>query len=214
MVYHGALSFREAPGMLILLDGYNVIAPPGRIAMLKLPAHRRPPADWLRDQRNRLVQTLADGLGPELARKTTIIFDAADAPPGLPSLMVEQGITIEFSVGYREADDRLEELIAAHHAPKRLTVVSSDHRVQLAARRRGALAVDGEAWLDRLTDGKPLLAIPWPPPSSVPKPQESEKPVAGKVDEWLEAFEMEPDSPQEKRRPWHPFPEGYGEDLL
>ncbi len=50
-------------------------------------------------------------------------------------------------------------LIASHSAPKKLAVVSSDRRVQAAARRRGSLALDSQQWLDDLLDGKVRLAV-------------------------------------------------------
>jgi hypothetical protein len=42
----------------------------------------------------------------------------------------------------------MEEMIAADHAPRKLTVVSSDHRVQRAAKRRRAIAVDSDVWYE------------------------------------------------------------------
>jgi len=44
----------------------------------------------------------------------------------------------------------LEELIEAEADPRHLTVVSSDHRIQRAARRRKAIFVDSDAWLGEL----------------------------------------------------------------
>ena len=58
-----------------------------------------------------------------------------------------------------EADDLLEQIIAAHSVPKSLAVVSSDHRVQTAAKRRGAVSFDSQPWLDDLIDGKVKLAV-------------------------------------------------------
>jgi hypothetical protein len=37
-------------------------------------------------------------------------------------------------------------LILADNSPRRLTVVSSDHRIQRAAKRRRARAVDSDVW--------------------------------------------------------------------
>lgn len=204
--------------MLILIDGYNAIAPLGRQAIERLPPNRRPSPDQLRLQRERLIAQVAAGLGPEFAEQTKIIFDASEAPPGLPSRYTQQSIAIEFAVGYLEADDRLEELIAQHHTPKRLTVVSSDRRVQIAATRRGALAVDSETWLDQLAEGRPRLAIPWPTTTEAVSDEFTEKPdVDTEFETWLRAFqedEAKAETPDEPPRPWNPFPEGYGEDLL
>ena len=207
--------------MLILIDGYNLIAPNG-------PPARRASDDWLNQQRQRLIQLLAGHLGPELAKQTTIVFDAGSAPPGLESRFVQLEMEVVFAVHYPEADDLIEELIAAHATPKRLTVVSSDHRIQVSARRRGALAVDGEPWLDRLTAGRVQLAIDWPStgnsadgagenPVAGEKPAIYEKPVSPEdVADWLKEFgidrELPPDSKKIKTK--NPFPEGYRNDLL
>jgi len=208
--------------MLILIDGYNVIAPSG-------PPARRASNDWLNHQRQRLIQLLAGQLGPELAKQTTIVFDAAAAPRGLESRFVQLEIEVVFAVNYPEADDLIEELIAAHATPKRLTVVSSDHRIQVAARRRGSLAVDSEPWLDRLADGRVQLAIAWPPTANSAdvaseeaidseKPAIYEKRVSPKdVADWLKEFGIDRELPSDSRKnenPFHDFPDGYGDDLL
>ena len=55
-------------------------------------------------------------------------------------------MTIHFSSEYDNADELIEELIEAHSVPKSLLVVSSDHRLQRAARRRKAPFVDSDVW--------------------------------------------------------------------
>lgn len=205
--------------MLILIDGYNLIAPNG-------PPARRASDDWLNQQRQRLIQLLAGHLGRNLAKQTTIVFDAGSAPPGLESRFVQLEIEIVFAVHYPEADDLIEELIAAHATPKRLTVVSSDHRIQVFARRRGALAVDGEPWLDRLTVGRVQLAIDWPSTGNTPD-DAGENPVAGEkpaiyekrvspedVADWLKEFGIDRELPPDSKKIENPFPEGYGNELL
>lgn len=206
--------------MLILIDGYNMIAPVA-------PPRRGAANDWLRVERQRLIHSLATQLGEALSRQTTVVFDAAGAPAkelarlGLESKYVEQGIQIEFSVDHEQADDRIAELIGLHSSPKRLTVVSSDHRVQISAQRRGATAIDSEVWWDALADGRIMLAIPWPPRKSSEPPistgaVNSEKgPVdPEEVEHWLKEFGFSEDvSPQPKKKA-NPFPKGYGEDLL
>ena len=44
----------------------------------------------------------------------------------------------------------IEELIRQHDTPRSLTVVSSDHRIQRAARRRKAHMVDSDRWYAEL----------------------------------------------------------------
>ncbi|MGV3483072.1 MAG: NYN domain-containing protein [Planctomycetaceae bacterium] len=192
--------------ILILIDGYNVIAPVA-------PPGRHPGEGWLQSERHRLIERLANALGPELASVTTVVFDSASAPAGLPSRLVERGIQIEFAVGYPEADDRLEELIAAHSAPKRLTVISSDHRIQTAAKRRGATAIDSEKWLDRLADGVVELAtrVDPEPHDAAEEDEKADAPID--VRKWLSEFGI-PQNPPESEASENPFPPGYGEDLL
>lgn len=175
-------------GMLILIDGYNVIAPvaaPGR----------SPPSDWLHTERMQLLKRLARQLDPQLASRTHVIFDSA-APPhrGADAFEID-GIHVRFAVDHDQADDLIEELIAAHHSPKQLTVVSSDHRLQVAARRAGAVAFDAQPWLDALLDGKLMLATTWPPVSGsaeasstaadLAKPQSVDE---AEVQEWIRRF--------------------------
>jgi uncharacterized protein len=206
--------------MLILIDGYNVIGPGA-------PPGRGQSADWLRHERQRLISVLASGLGEVLAHETTVVFDASSASPselarlGLENRYQQMGLTIEFATEYREADERIVELIGEHSAPKRLTVVSSDHRIQVAARRRGALAVDSDAWLDRLTEGRLTLAVPWPPPPKAIFPglsetakSEKDGSAGGDVKHWLSEFGISEEESHSGESLDHPFPKGYGEDLL
>lgn len=153
--------------MLILIDGYNVIAPvAGPIAGLG----RKPPADWLHRERMKLIDRLATCLGSELASQTCVVFDAAARPWKargedhlISSHFRSRDIEVRFAIDHNEADDLIEELIAAHATPKRLTVVSSDRRLKAAARRSGASAFDSQSWLDDLLDNRLRLAIAWPP---------------------------------------------------
>ncbi len=159
--------------MLILIDGYNVIAPVA-------PPRRGAPADWLRAERQRLIDRLADGLDEELARQTCVVFDAATPPHGPPSRLRVRAIDVRFAVDHREADDLIEELIAAHHSPRRLTVVSSDRRLQVAAKRAGAVPFDSQLWLDALLEKRLLLAIRWPPRN---RPASSDPTAEARVEE-------------------------------
>lgn len=133
--------------MWLLIDGYNVVAPvaaPGRI----------PDPNWLHRERMRLLDRLADHIDPNTRRRTCVVFDAANPPPGRPSRFEHASIDVRFAVDHAEADDLIEELIAAHSAPKRLTVVSSDRRIRDAASRRGATPWEAQPWLDELLDGR------------------------------------------------------------
>ena len=68
--------------------------------------------------------------------------------------MRRDGMTVRYASGYPDADALIEELIAEHDAPRRLLVVSSDHRVQRAARKRRAKWEDSDVWYRRLWEAR------------------------------------------------------------
>lgn len=136
--------------IVLLIDGYNVIgpvAPPGRGASLR----------WLDTERQRLLNRLVEHLDENVRLRTCVVFDAKDAPTHRSSHYQHHGIDVRFAVEYPEADDLIEELISQHPAPKALSVVSSDHRIAVAARRRRSGCFDSAIWLDHLLDGRTLL---------------------------------------------------------
>jgi hypothetical protein len=126
----------------LLIDGYNLLQASGvfgRGRRTSLEASREALLDWLGqvlDERQR--------------KRTTIVFDAREAPPGLPNSAEKHGLRIQFAPRRSEADDLLEELIRTHSSPRLLTVVSSDHRLHRAARRRRATAVDSDKWVAKV----------------------------------------------------------------
>jgi predicted RNA-binding protein with PIN domain len=125
--------------MVFLIDGYNLLNAVGIIPRGVGPG-------TLERARLALLNFLAESLDEAEVAQTTVVFDAADAPRGLPRVVEHRGLTVRYAAGYADADALIEELIRAESAPRRLTVVSSDHRVQRAARRRKAKAVDSQLW--------------------------------------------------------------------
>jgi uncharacterized protein len=125
--------------MLYLIDGYNLL----NVADVPVPI--RGPAN-LEKARTALLNFLAASLDPEEVPETVVVFDAHDAPPGLPREMRHKGLLVRFAARDEDADTLIEELIREDNSPRRLTVVSSDHRIQRAARRRRARAVDSDVW--------------------------------------------------------------------
>jgi len=121
--------------MALLIDGYNLLH------VTAIVGH-----GGLRGSREGLLRFLASAIEPRERLQTTIVFDAAEAPPNLPRTIVFEEMTIHFSSEYDNADELIEELIEAHSVPKSLLVVSSDHRLQRAARRRKAPFVDSDVW--------------------------------------------------------------------
>jgi uncharacterized protein len=125
--------------MPILIDGYNLLNVSG------VPVRVRGGAT-LEKARLALLNFLAESLDPEDVPKTVVVFDAHDPPWGLPRETQHRGLSVRFAAREEDADSLIEELILADHSPRQLTVVSSDHRIQRAAKRRRARAVDSDVW--------------------------------------------------------------------
>jgi predicted RNA-binding protein with PIN domain len=122
----------------MLIDGYNLLQASGVFGSSGRTS--------LEGSREALLDWLGEVLSDAQRERTTIVFDAREAPPGLPRSAERHGVQIHFAPRGREADDVLEELIRHHSSPRALTVVSSDHRLHRAARRRRASVVDSERW--------------------------------------------------------------------
>jgi predicted RNA-binding protein with PIN domain len=114
--------------MSFLIDGYNLLHAMGLLRGKVGPT-------GLEKARLGLLGLLRAAYGEE-ATTVTVVFDAANAPPGIPRVEEYQGIHICFAVQSEEADDLIERLIRHDSAPRHLTIVSDDHRVQRAAQRR------------------------------------------------------------------------------
>jgi|SoiMethySBSTD1v2_1073268.scaffolds.fasta_scaffold821109_2 predicted RNA-binding protein with PIN domain len=153
--------------MLLLIDGYNLLHVSGLFG-----PEEGPPT--LERSRLALLEFLERRLAESVRKKATIVFDAASAPPGLPSTLQHAEMVIRFAPRKSSADDLIAELIAQEADPRHLTVVSSDHAVQRAARQRGASYVDSEIWFRELRQAapastpdekpqSPVLGNPFPP---------------------------------------------------
>lgn len=129
--------------MLLLVDGYNLLHVSGLFGSADGPP-------TLERSRLALLEFLADKLSPALRKRTTIVFDAAAVPPGLPSHLALAEMAVRFASRQRTADELIEEIIQQEADPRHLTVVSSDHAVQRSARQRGAKFVDSEIWFREL----------------------------------------------------------------
>lgn len=130
--------------MSLLIDGYNLLHASGVFA-----SGEGPPT--LERSRLALLDFLAERLEAKLQPRTMVVFDGAHAPPGLISQMKHGALNVQFSRRGASADELLEELIDAEPDPRHLLVVSSDHRIQRAARQRGANFIDSETWCAELT---------------------------------------------------------------
>lgn len=123
---------------MIIIDGYNLLHASGIFG-----AERGPRG--FEQSRNALLDHLLELLGPE-AERTLVVFDAAHAPDGLPARLQHGPLRVWFAREYPDADSLIEEVLEDRPSGG-VVVVSSDRRVQLAARRQRATPIGSEQWL-------------------------------------------------------------------
>lgn len=173
--------------MSILIDGYNLIIAVGIMGRGTGPGS-------LERARLALLNFLAESLEPNEIGRTTIVFDAKNAPTGLPRIVAHRGLTVRFASCYPDADSLIEELITEESAPRNLTVVSSDHRIQRAARRRRAIPIDSDIWYQGVLDHRR-----WRQETRKSQKVEAKPPVpllSEDVDYWIRQFGGESDLEQ------------------
>lgn len=129
--------------MRLLIDGYNVLHQSGLLG-------KGSGGVWLERGRKKLLDLLRNSLEPATLLATHIVFDAYSSSSISTEITSYQEIKVHFSLGYENADELIEKLIREHHAPKSLTVVSSDHRIQRCAKAHRCRVFDSAAWLDGL----------------------------------------------------------------
>lgn len=172
--------------MLWLIDGYNLMHAAGAAGA------RDSNQEAFRRRRRGFLNRLSHALGAQRAGETVIVFDASSPPADFPLETTYKGLNLIFALGDESADARIESLIAAHSAPRRLTVVSSDRRVRRAATRRKARVLKSEEFLDLLDrlarqGVGPDARTPATAPS--PTPPGREEPLSpGEAAYWLEQF--------------------------
>jgi uncharacterized protein len=200
--------------MALLIDGYNLLHVTGLVGRA---------GSGLQGSRDALLRFLARTIDPKELTATTIVFDAAEAPPGLPRTVTHEGMTIHYASEYADADALIEELIAAYNVPRSLLVISSDHRIQRAAHRRRAPFIDSDVWIAQV--GRRRSAAQGA--GFEPTARRTGALSAEEVAYWMEEFADAPTESPPKRsgkakKPTptsdltyeNPFPPGYGEDLF
>ncbi len=152
--------------MAILIDGYNLLHVTGIFSDAVGPGS-------VEKLHSALLDFLAAAIDPADLPHTTIVFDAKGRRAGSRRSHRHGDITVHYAARHEDADTWLAELIREHSSPRRLIVVSSDHQVQRAARRRRAKAVDSDVWYadlirrrrdrrqsaDQPTDAKPSVPL-------------------------------------------------------
>jgi predicted RNA-binding protein with PIN domain len=195
--------------MTTIVDGYNLIFGMGWQGKAQHSLA-------LEKARERLVRELGNRIPAASRSDVTIVFDAKKTP--IKATLADSqvnGFRVIFAANHDEADALIEELIAQHSAPKSLTVVSDDNRLQTAARRRKATPMACEAWLERLGS----LAERQSTGANAETPKDQAIRQLEQTD-WLAEFQLdeepaEPESTTEEQPDtYNPFPPGYGDDLL
>ena len=185
--------------MALLIDGYNLLNVTGIFG-------QDGPGTALHRTRLAFLEFLASSFTKRERGQTTIVFDAAGAPPGLPHTIAHEGMTIHFARRHSNADEMIEELLEQWKSPRSLIVVSSDHRVQRAARQRGASFIDSEQWYADTWRARRKRSRNAETGAAKP----SGKPSSDEPAHWLREFGDSPGAPTESESP---FPPGYADDL-
>jgi predicted RNA-binding protein with PIN domain len=189
--------------MALLIDGYNLLH--------VTEIFGRPGAGTeLHRTRIALLDFLAASIDERQRPHTTIVFDAAGAPPGLPRTLTHEGISVHFARRHSDADELIEELVEAHPAPRELLVVSSDHRVQRAARRRGAAFIDSDQWYAEIRAAHRQREKGREQDGEIPADKSHADVSREEVAYWVDEFA---DAPPDDA-PANPFPPGYADDVL
>ena len=213
--------------MPFLIDGYNLLHASGLLGRKVAPKS-------LERARVALLNFIANSLNDAERKTTTVVFDAKTAPSGLPRQVNHHGLDVRFAVGFTDADALIEELIRADSSPRRLVVVSSDHQIQKAAKRRRATSIDSDDWHAELCRRHRTPERTQPGEDHKPIPPNTEAEVAY----WLNVFgdaavandpadtsqdsASGPDASAKKGRmhddvelqTMNPFPPGYADDLI
>jgi hypothetical protein len=171
--------------MPVLIDGYNLLHAMGVLSGRVGPA-------GLEKARLRLLGLLHGTYGDEAAT-VTVVFDAANAPPEADDTADYHGIHVRFARQYAEADDLIEDLVRHDSAPRHLTVVSDDHRIRDAARRRQCTILGCAEYVDWLARHRRERHRP--PAESSAKPGH---PSEAETEHWLREFADLADSPDLK----------------
>jgi hypothetical protein len=161
--------------MRYLIDGYNLL-----FAWGMTPPRDRP--GRLGGARRNLLDRLR--FAGALARgDITVVFDGQRAPRGAPAARDYHGLHVRYSQD-GTADDLIEE--ALRHTPdvRHLTVVSDDHRLRDAGRRRQCHVLRCLDYIESLQHRAPSPA----PPAARDKTAKPDAPSADEVRRLLEAF--------------------------
>jgi uncharacterized protein len=162
----------------LLIDGYNVFHAAGI-------ARRSYGPGEFEKARRQLLNLLGRQLLERERLRTTVVFDAPEQTLGASPPSRVHEILVLFADQEGDADAMIERLIRQNSAPRRLHVISSDRRVQRAARRRRAKCLTSELFLERIARRR----TPEERAAAAEPPQKrTGLTAAGEVEAWLAVF--------------------------
>jgi hypothetical protein len=159
--------------MRYLIDGYNLLHALGLL-------HGRTGPHSLERARRALLGYLSQTRSSQ-AGEVTIVFDAAHGPLHRAAQQEHQGLHILYTRDC-QADDLIEDLIQREATPRQLTIISDDHRVQQAGRRRHCLVLGCLDYVEQMSQPPRPKAEPAEGPA---KPQSLS---SAETAHWLREF--------------------------
>lgn len=160
--------------MPLLIDGYNVLHASWQCGGPFTDAGRGKFVElltaWARRRRESVV----------------IVFDGALPRGETFQQPADTPVEVIFSGGNHTADSVIEDRILASSAPRRLLVVSSDHEVRIAARRRRCRTLTSDDFVQTVRRDLARRGRPGEPA------QKTEGLENQDVDEWLKTFGLSP----------------------
>src|SRR5439155_18149024 len=134
------------------------------------------------------VQLLLKHLRPDEIARATVVFDATHPPPDASCEQNVQGLAVFFATAPGDADEFIERWLQRHPSSSHVTLISSDHRLQRAAKRRHATPIESEQFIEELlrressSDATPLARRQAVDPKTTRRLRPEE------VDAWLAEF--------------------------
>ena len=126
----------RVPGVVLLVDGYNV----SQTGWPELP---------ISEQRRRLVDALTE-LAARTGAEVSVVFDGSDTAWPAAVAATSRAVRVAFSPAGVEADDVVIERVAELPPTRPVVVASSDRRVQDGARSSGANVISSPQLLAAL----------------------------------------------------------------
>lgn len=129
----------------LIIDGYNLMHAMG------IAKTRYAPGELERCRR-RMQRQLLQVLDDAVLLQATVVYDAFESLSDDQRILKDGPLMIQFAPQGKCADSEIEHILKSHSVPKRVIVVSSDHRLHKAAHARKASAVDSDEFWSTVED--------------------------------------------------------------